>query len=388
MKGNTKKGSVWGGTKVTAAGIPLVNQAESLSKTNSRSKSRREARFAAGLSILTLVFGFALVGCGEDGGSEVKRLISGFLRDNKLRDITSSVYGRSASLYDGSPTLPAEVKDAPFVLEMDTGLSAPARMTGLKGRVQTDGPSGKVIELKGLLDNDSGKFVAAGIGEELGIGFQIEGYYKGNTLTGAKVTVKEQNSDGEWVEMELPLDGGENATVSATATTRQTGLPSNWSGRYTVPGNAITFATEEDNALFQEIREDVFFIITPEGLSTGADYDKIEANIRSKRAGAEADATIERFRQNIGKLLPTMALSFLEITEKSPNTYWVLVFVKLVDTEGTVTEELFAKACLVRAADGNITLSLDSREGDEQYHTAGEARGKSDFKDSFSLTKR
>ncbi|MDR0539761.1 MAG: hypothetical protein LBG74_04565 [Spirochaetaceae bacterium] len=66
MLGNAKKGSVWGGTKVTAAGMPLVNQAESLSKTNSRSKSRRDARFAAGLSLLALVFSLGLIGCGGD----------------------------------------------------------------------------------------------------------------------------------------------------------------------------------------------------------------------------------------------------------------------------------------------------------------------------------
>ncbi|MDR0539192.1 MAG: hypothetical protein LBG74_01635 [Spirochaetaceae bacterium] len=360
MKGNTKKGSVWGGTKVMV------------------------------VSILTLVFGFALVGCDDGGGDDrkVERLISGFIKGTP-RNVTSSVYGRSASLdILMARTLPEDVSDEPFVLEMDTGLSAPSGMTGLKGRVQADGDSGKVvIELKGLLDNASGKFVAAGIAEDLGVGFQIEGYYKGKELSGVKVTVKVRDPDTrEWDEMELS-PANEDAAVSATTSTKQTGLPSNWSGRYNVPEGAIGFDEDDDNVLFNSIREHVFFVITPEGLSTGADKSQIEAYIKNHGGNT---ARFESFYNDLVARLPTLAFSFLEIEKKSEDTYWVLAFLKDPQEGGSVIVETFVKLRLVRGTDGNITLTLaGSGDTPTTSETAQPIRALETFvNESFHLTKK
>jgi hypothetical protein len=142
MIGNAKKGSVWGGTKVTAAGMPLVNQAESLSKTNSISKSHKDVRFAAvwGLAVFTLVFGFTLAGCDNGTGGDpdkaappVASPAAGAVANGQQITLATATAG--ASIYyttDGStPTTESTLYSSPIAITAATTIKAIATKNGM-----------------------------------------------------------------------------------------------------------------------------------------------------------------------------------------------------------------------------------------------------------------
>jgi hypothetical protein len=188
--------------------------------------------FSGAVLLVAAILSFSLLGCPTDGTddieSSVKRLFSG------------KIGGSTASRSVSRSVTPYDADDAPFVLDTDPDAAAPAGMTALKGKVQVDGDNGNVvIILTGVLDNTSGKFVAAGVdSEDLGLGFQIEGVFKNDTVSGVKITVKtkemEQTVDlGEWVEEEITDWQDVDAEVTATDTADQEpGLPAAWTGKY------------------------------------------------------------------------------------------------------------------------------------------------------------
>jgi hypothetical protein len=203
---------------------------------------------AAVVAFVAAIFSFSLLGCPADGsdpvdpspgpgpgpGPSATRLVSGKMGSAASRSIYRASRGVSRNV------TPADVDDVPFILDTDPDVTAPAGMTALKGKVQAEGENGNiVIILTGVLDNTSGEFVAAGVDSEgLGIGFQIEGVFKNNAVSGVKITVKtkemEQTADfGEWVEEETEWQNVDaEVTATETADHQEEGLPAAWTGKY------------------------------------------------------------------------------------------------------------------------------------------------------------
>jgi hypothetical protein len=354
--------------------------------------------------IACLLAFMVLAGCptdsDDDGGNSAKRLFSGKVSGSTR--IPRNIQGAGRSIFRDL-VLPDEVKNEPFVLDTDPDTPAPAGMTALKGKVLAEGDSGPVvILLEGLLDNESGKFVAAGIDSEtLGIGFQIEGFFKNDSVSDIKVTVKVKNMETlEWEEMEITPP--ESATeVTATETTDQVaGLPSEWSGKYAVPEGAITSESENMNALLTQIQPYLFFIVTPVGLATVADYDRIDAEVRTMiRAMApetteeQVNGAIAAVHAEIDIVITPLSFSFLEVEGQPDGSYHALVFIKDFDVEEngaiTVTGELFSKLRLTRAPNGDITLAVGHYETENNAaSTAAAARAATNFNpETFTLKK-
>jgi hypothetical protein len=334
MKGNTKKGSVWGGTKAAVWG----------------------------LCALALVFGFALVGCddgGGGGGGGPKRLISGKISSER----SSSIHGLSASLdISRAWDLPPKAANESFVLDTDPNAKVPAGMTALKGKFQYENV---VIVLTGVLDNNSGEFVAAGVdSDNLGIGLQIEGVFKNDTLSNVKLTVKVKRENGEWDEGQFKYQGGANISATTVAD-QEEGLPAAWTGKYVALSDAEYWKTMINTYLgFQYspgspptgtggvtvgeaigdiFAEDgnVFVLVAPMAWSYVIDFGVMDSKLEVRLAEKHFDnvsGIMEKLHAAMAVYEKTFYCSFLEVeqggTDENGPYYYALAFNMRINSTG------------------------------------------------------
>jgi hypothetical protein len=349
---------------------------------------------ARGIAALLLAAAIMMAGCDTStggGGSKTVDTVTRLIRGKMGSAASQSIYRASRSV--SRNVTPTDVDDVPFFLDKDPGGTAPAGMTALKGKVQAEGENGAiVIILTGVLDNESGKFVAAGVdSEDLGIGFQIEGVFKNNAVSGVKITVKtkemEQTADfGEWVEEEITDWQDVNADVTATATADQEpGLPAAWTGKYkfnmtaenwadsldgfyanrypyTQTGDeGITLGTAAGEILADN--DNVFVLIAPMAWSIVVNFDAMESAFRTKLSEkhfANVNEALNILKKRLGQLEKNYYCSFLEVAPGDTTRN---------ETDGAGTHGEDPDAYYALAFNMWINLNTDGEDTNGEYFT-------------------
>jgi hypothetical protein len=192
--------------------------------------------------LVFLAFGLVLAGCPTEDNSPpaavAKRLVKGKIGSSSSARL--SIRGASGRI-SRSIELPESVANEPFYLDTDPAADAPDGMIALKGKVLSMNDDGEdiVIILTGLLDTASGKFVAAGVdSQDLGIGIQIEGFFKNDTIKDVKITVKMKDMDEqsasfeEWQETDVSYTPVDSKITETETADQEEGLPAAWTGKY------------------------------------------------------------------------------------------------------------------------------------------------------------